>query len=184
MNSDSQPRVPSLRELYWVDFTIRRSATAIMMGGLLSAGVWWMAETAAPVVPPNEPPIEIVYGPWVAAAGIGLAVLAGIVLLRRYLLVKEILRHGVSITGIVETADRFDTNTHSDTGTLKTTPTYAYYVTVRYTVDGFEQKVRVKLPHSPGTYGLKQDGDADLLVLNSMPHKPLIRPLYLGRTGR
>jgi hypothetical protein len=155
----------------------------MILGLMLAAGMWWMMQPVATAVPQAEPPMEALYGPWVITGGLVLAALAGIVLLRRYLLVKKILGHGANIKGTVEVADRFDTNMHSNTDTIQTTPTYAYYVTIRYAVHGVERKVRLKLPHSPGTYGIKQGGEVDLLALDWMPHKPLIRAVYLGGVG-
>lgn len=152
-------------------------------GLMLAIGIGWMTYTAAPVQPPEEPAIEIQYGPWVAAVGGGLVVLGGLVLLRRYLLVKNILCHGVLLKGTVEAADRFDTNMHGNSHTIRTNPTYAYYVTIRYAMYGVERKVRVKLMHSPSTYGIKQDGEVDLLALESKPHRPLIRAVYLPAWG-
>lgn len=127
--------------------------------------------------------MEVVYGPWGCLGGVVLAAVAGLILLQRYLRVKEILRHGATIRGTVEKADRFDTNMHSTTTRIQTTPTYVYYVTIRYAVHGIERKIRLRLPYSPSSYGLKEGGTVDLLALESAPHRPLIREVYLGNVG-
>ncbi|MFN0199350.1 MAG: hypothetical protein ACKVT0_21580 [Planctomycetaceae bacterium] len=157
----------------------------MVSGLILAAGIWWMIQPVSNAVPPEEPPIEVIYGPWVCVGGIAIAALAGIVLLRRYLLVKEILRHGTTIQGTVEETDVYDTNMRGNTSTIQSTRsrTYAYYVSIRYAVHGFDRTVRIKLFMSPSTYGMKKGGEVDLIVLDSVPHKPLIRAVYLGRTG-
>lgn len=153
----------------------------MISGLILAAGIWWVTQPVSTAVPPVEPPIEVIYGPWVCVGGVVFAALAGLVLMRRYLLVKEILCHGATIKGTVEEMDIYDTNMHSNTNRIQTTPTYAYYVSIRYDVRGFDRKVRFKLFHSPSTYGITKGGEVDLLVLDSAPHKPLIRVVYLGR---
>ena len=47
---------------------------------------------------------------------------------------------------------------------------------------GMEQKVCLRLPHSPGTYGIKAGGEVELLALEWAPQKPLIRAVYQERT--
>lgn len=149
------------------------------LGLMLAVGIWWVIQPAPNADPTLEPSDTVIYAPWISAAGGVLAALSGFILLRRYLLVRKILRHGVIIQGIAEEVERQDTNMHSNTTTMQTTPTYAYYVTVRYTVRGLERKVRFRLPHSPGTYRIKEGGEVDLLALESAPHRPLIREVYL-----
>lgn len=174
--------IPSLSSLYWSDVTIRRSFSAMTTGLMVAAGMWLMLQPVPNALPQAEPPIEVVYAPYVEVGALVFAGLAGLVLLRRYLFVKEVLRHGNTIYGIVDKTDVYDTNMHSDSNTIKTMPTYAYYVTVRYEVQGAEYKVCFKLMHSPSTYGLKKDGDVELIVLDSAPGNPLIRSvLYFDR---
>jgi len=181
MNSVPQS-IPGFRSLYWADFTIRRAINAMIMGVVLAAGIWWMIQPVPNALPVAEPPPEVVYGPWVCAGGLVFSALAGIVLIRRYLLVKEILNHGTAVKGTVEDIDIYVT-TRRDSNSSQTSTTRSYYVTLRYDVRGFDQKISIKLLHSPSTYGIRKDGEVDLLVLDSAPHKPLIRAVYLGRTG-
>lgn len=180
--NNTETLFPSFRTLYWQDFTIRRAFNGMIGGLILAAGIWWMIQPVPNALPQPEPPPEVVYGPWVCVGGIVFSVLAGIVLIRRFLLVKEILSHGIAVKGTVEDVDVY-VATHRETGSSTTTTTRSYHVTFRYEVQGFEQKLRVKLFHSPGTYGLKKEGEVDLIVLESAPHKPLIRAVYLGRAG-
>ena len=84
----------------------------------------------------------------------------------------------------MEEVDRHDTNMHNNSTTMNTSATYVHYVNLRYDVHGDEQKVRLRLPHSPSTYDIKTGGEVDLLVLDSLPHKPLIRSVYLCRSAR
>lgn len=181
MNSAPMP-VPGFRTLYWQDFTIRRAFNGMIGGLILAAGIWWMIQPVPNALPQAEPPPEVVYGPWVCVGGIVFSVLAGLVLIRRYQFVKEILTHGITVKGTVEDVDVY-VATHRTTGSSTTTTTRSYHVTLRYEVQGLERKLRVKLFHSPGTYGLKKEGEVDLIVLESAAHKPLIRAVYLGRTG-
>jgi hypothetical protein len=118
----------------------------------------------------------------VAAGGLALTAVAWGVLARRYVLVRKILSQGTPIKGKAVVVDRYDTNSHSDSDTapMQFTPTYVYYVTLRYVVEGVERKVRLRLPYSPGTYGIKEEGEVELLVLAEAPRKPLIREVYLG----
>ena len=87
--------------------------------------------------------------------------------------------------GTAVVVDRYDTNSHSDSDTapMQFTPTYVYYVTLRYVVEGVKRKVRLRLPYSPGTYGIKEEGEVELFVLAEAPRKPLIRAVYLGGIG-
>lgn len=181
MNSAPQS-IPGFRSLYWADFAIRRAVNAMVAGVILAAGIWWVAQPVPNALPAAEPSPEVVYGPWVCAGGLVFSALAGIVLIRRYLLVKEILSHGTVVKGAVEDIDYYVT-TRRNSNSSQTTTTRSYHVTLRYDVRGFDQKIRIKLLHSPSTYGIKKDGEVDLLVLDSAPHKPLIRAVYLGRTG-
>ncbi len=172
--------MPSFRSLYWADFTIRRSITAMGAGVMLVVGIWWITQPVPNALPQEVPPPEVAYRPWLVAAGVTLTALAGIVLLWRYLLIKKIICHGVTVKGTVDLVERFDTNSRSNKSRIQTTPTYAYYVTIRYTMHSRERKFRLKLLHSPGTYGMKQGEEVDLLALDWVPERVLIREVYLG----
>ena len=175
--------VPSLRTLYWAEPAIRKSFTLMIMGLMLAVGIWWVIKPMPNAAPPVSPSLEALYAPWISAGGIILAALAGIVAAGRYLLVRKTFTSGETIKGTVEEVSRQDTNMHSNTNRMKTTPTYVHYVTIRYDLHGDDYKRRFKLPHSPSTYGIKKDGEVDLMVLESLPRSPLIRAVYLETTG-
>ena len=181
MNS-TPDALPDFRSLYWSDFTIRRAVVPIIMGLMLAAGMWWMVQPIPNAVPQEEVPPEIAYAPWLAAGGLVVSAVSALVLVRRYLLVKKILGEGSAVKGTAVKVDRYDSNRdrNSSTSTLQFTTSYVYYVTIRYEVQGVERKVRLKLLFSPGTYGIKEDGEVELLVLDAKPRKPLIRAMYLG----
>lgn len=170
--------VPSLKTLYWVEPAIRKSFTVMIMGLMPAVGIWWVIKPFPNAVPPVSPSMEALYAPWISAGGIVLAALAGIVMTGRYLLVRKTFTNGESIKGTVEEVSRHDTNMHSNTSRMNTTPTYVHYVTIRYDLHGDDYKRRFKLPHSPSTYGIKKDSEVDLMVLESLPRKPLIRAVY------
>ena len=175
--------MPSLRALYYADFTIRRALTPMIMGLMLAIGIWWVVKPMPNAVPTAELSTTALYAPWISAGVVVLAVFAGAVVVRRYLLVRKIHSHGVCIRGTVEAMDRHDTNMHSNTSRMETGATYVYYVTIRYAVHGIERTIRLRLPHSFGTYGIKEGGEVDLLVLEWMPQKPIIRAVYQERSG-
>lgn len=154
----------------------------MILGLMLAAGIWWVVQPPPNAAPSEELMMTTKYAPWISAGGVALAAIAGAVLILRYRLVRKILSRGVAVKGIVEVSDRHDTNMHSNssTDTMQTAPTYVYYVTIRYAMHGRERKVRLRLPFSPGTYGIKQDGEIDLLALDEAPDKPLIRAVYLN----
>jgi hypothetical protein len=181
--SEVRGSLPSLRSLYWRGYTIRRATTAVVTGVVLAAGIWWMLQPVPGALPHAEPPMEAVYGPWVALGGIALSILSGIVLARRYLLVKRILLEGDVIRGTVVSTNRYDTNSDSDSDTIRKSPTYVYYVTICYSNHGIDRKFQVRLPHSASTYGLRKGEDTDLLVLHGVSHQPLLRAVYLAREG-
>jgi hypothetical protein len=184
MKSTPHP-FPGLRTLYRVESMIQRSVTVMILGLMLAGGIWWVVRPFPNAPTPAYPSMTVQYAPWISAAGVTLAALAGLVVLGRYLLVKKIFSHGDVIKGTAVEVDRHDTNMHSDTrtGSMRTTPTYVHYVTLNYDVHGDDYTVRQKLPHTPSTYGIKKGGEVALLVLEAMPRKPLIREVYLGSAG-
>lgn len=175
--------IPGFRSLYWSDFTLRRSVHACGLGLMVVIGIWWAFQPATPVVSKEDAAFDAAFARYAQAGGAVLALVAGAIWIRRYLLVKKILTRGAIVPATVEEVDVFDTNRHSDSSRIRTTPTYAYYATVRYSMHGRERTARFKLLHSPSTYGLKKGGETDLMVLDAAPGTPLIRSVYLGRIG-
>lgn len=182
MNSTPQP-LPGLGSLYRSDFTIKRAMHALAFGLLVAVGVQWASQPVAPANPPVEQMFEPAEVNMISAGGLVLSALGLIVLVWRYLRVKKILGQGAVIKGVVEDIEVFSQETGSDTQPIgKRARTYSYHATLRYTVNGVEKKVRLKLPNSGFTYGMAKGHETDLSVLESAPGKPLIRAVYLGRS--
>ena len=174
--------VPGLKALYWRDLTIKRAVDTVGFMLLVAAGFRWAAPTGSP--PPGvDLSFEIAMAKWVPVGAIVIAALALIILMRRHLWVKAVLTQGVALKGKLEDVDVFtrEDSDSENTPAFQRSVTRSYYVTLRYLWRGADQKVRLKLPNSPYTYGLSKGRDVDLIVLDSAPHKPLIRSVYLGR---
>jgi hypothetical protein len=178
---NTTPSIPGLSTLYARDFTIKN---AINKGGfmlLAAAGFRWFAPSGTP--PPGvDLSFEIAMAKWVPVGALILAAIALIVLVWRYLWIKKVLSQGDTIRGSVEDVDVYSREaSHSDT-----TPAFqrsyirSYYAIIRYTVQGVERKVRLKLPNSPSVYKIFKGKETELIVLDSAPGKPLIRSVYLG----
>lgn len=182
-SSSSPPKLPSLPALYWCDFTIRRAIRALVFGLLIAIAIPWVTKPI-PGTPPTEPTFEVIAAPWLSRGGWALAALSAAILLWRYQRVRTILGQGARIKGVIDELDvysRTNENASSTTTPFRTPKIHSYYVTIRYPAGGREQKVRLKLPNSGFTFGLAKGGEVDLMVLESAPDKPLIRPVYLGR---
>lgn len=115
---------------------------------------------------------------------LAVAALALVAAVWRYARVRKVFTEGALIQGkVVELkTDIWETTANRDQsrGINKETRR-SYYITFLYKVLGTEHTVRQKLPHSGSTYGLKQGGEVDLMVLDSHPNKPFIRAVYLWR---
>lgn len=170
---------PGFRSLYWADFPLRRTMRAMCMGGLVAIGGGWMLQPVPNALPQYEPPIEVQFAPWMIVGGIAVAILSAVFVLLRYRWIRQVLLHGESIQGTADLLDIYDTNMHGSSDRIRKTPTYAYYVNIRYEWRGLERTVRFKLLHSPSTFGIRKGQPVELLVLDSAPHKPLIRSVYL-----
>jgi hypothetical protein len=178
------PSIPSLKSLYWRDFTIRRAANVAGFMLIAAFGIRWVSQPMPNAVVKVElsPPEEFVMK-WGFPIGLALVALAVLVLMWRYQWLKQALSRGTAIKGVVDDVDVYATeNKHSDTTpAFQRSYTRSYYARIRYTMRGVERKVRLKLPNSAGTYKIAKGGDVDLLVLESAPGRPLIREVYLGR---
>lgn len=108
-----------------------------------------------------------------------MAVLAVIVLAWRYRTVKKILTNGSIITGTVEDLEVYSHRTNSDSSTSRPSYSRSYYATVRYAIHGTEKTVCLKIPNSGYTFGLVKGRETELIVLDELPNKPLIRSVYL-----
>lgn len=178
---NTTPSIPSLKSLYYRDFIIKN---AINKGGfmlLAAAGFRWFTPSGTP--PPGvDLSFEIAMAKWVPVGAIILAAIALIVLVWRCTWIKKVLSEGDTIKGTIEDVDVYSREaSHSDT-----TPAFqravirSYYAIIRYTAQGTERKVRLKLPCSPSVYQIFKGKETELIVLSSAPDKPLIRAVYLS----
>ncbi|HSI65430.1 MAG TPA: hypothetical protein VLE43_20050 [Candidatus Saccharimonadia bacterium] len=175
--------LPSFSTLYWNDFGIRRWANTFGFSLIVAAGVRWATQPVsnAPITPDNTFDAEL--GTWVPVGALVVAVVAMVLLVRRYLLVKRTFTQGATIKGIVEHIEISSRENDTDrTPGQKRSYTRTYWADLVYTFAGKERKVRLKLPNSGFTFGLVKGGETDLMVLESRPDKPLIRSVYLRRS--
>lgn len=184
MNS-ATPSIPSARSLYRSDFIFKRAVNTCGFAVIVAAGFIWASQ---PI--PNAPPsvdlsFEAAMAKWVPPVAFAVAALALIVAVWRYLRVRKVFVQGAVIRGTVEElkTDIWKTTANVDQshGTKYRTMR-SYYATIRYTAQGAERVVRQKLPNSGFVFGLTQGAAVDLMVLDSMPDRPLIRAVYLGRS--
>jgi hypothetical protein len=183
MNS-APPTLPGLYALYRRDLIIEAAINACFFGVFASVGMLWASQPVGPPppVPTGDEAFNAAMSHYVIVGGLVFAALALLVLIWRYLLVRKILSQGSSIKGMVEEIDVRSREIENSTSTpLKRSYTYTYYAIVRYTLNGVERKVRIKLPNSGFTYAIAKGKETDLLVLESKPKKPLIRAVYLDR---
>lgn len=177
MNLVPQP-IPGLLSLYWRDLIIGKAVRVSIFGVLIAVGIQW----ATLPTPPNEiPSFEAVMADYVMMGGLFLSAVALIVLAWRYLRVRKILTHGVTIKGIVEELDVYSIRTDSTQTSGPATYRRVYYANIRYAWHGIDREVCIKLPNSASVYSIFKGHPVDLVVLDTAPSKPLIRTVYLGR---
>lgn len=183
MNS-ANPSTPSLQSLYWNDVIFKRMVNTCGFAVIVAAGITWASQPM-----PNAPPPEsISFDPAaldiVPPIALGVAAVALMIAVWRYLQVQKFFTQGKVVRGTVEELKtetwRTTANVDQSHG-IKYKTMHSHYITLRYTMHGKERSVRQKLPNSGFTFGLQQGGEVDLMVLDSMPDKPLIRAVYLGR---
>jgi hypothetical protein len=147
-------------------------------------GFRWAESSGSP--PPGvDLSFEIAMAKWVPVGALIIAVLALIVLARRFSWVRTVLRDGVAVTGIVENVDVHTREAqHSENSPAFQRATIrSYYAKIGYNWEGADKQVRLRLPSSPFVHGIAKGGNVELLVLASAPDKPLIRTVYFNRFG-
>jgi hypothetical protein len=164
--------------LYQRDLIFKRAAFAGFFGVVVAVGMQWAAHGIT--LAPDAEEFETAFIKWVTVAGIVLAILAGLVAIRRYLWVRKVLTRGVLVTGTVVKLESHDVGGRKD-AFGRPIANYAYYTTLRYEMHGRERNASLKLPNSGYTYHLVKGGETELMVLDSAPDRPLIRALYLGK---
>jgi hypothetical protein len=177
------PSIPSIKSLYHRDNIIGRSLRTMGFALFAAAGFKWASQPVNSVVEVENSPIEIWVMHWGPTVAVVVAALAAIVLVRRFLWVKQVLSTGTTISGTVEDIDLYEREaSHSDsTPAFQRSIIRTYVVDIRYAWNGVEKQARLKLPLSPFTYNISKGGKVDLLVHESAPDKPLISIVYLGR---
>ena len=154
--------VPSLLSLYERDLTIGGAMRACVGAVIVAMGIQW----ATLPTPPNEvPSFEAVMADYVALGGIGVSLVAAVILVLRYRRVKKILSQGVTLKRWVEKVNVTSRQTNSDSDTaFKASYSHSYYVTLRYHAQGMDRWVTRKLPRSNTTYNAFEGREIDLVV--------------------
>jgi hypothetical protein len=176
------PALPGLMALRRRDHIIERALKTAGFMVVVIAGFIWAAPSGAP--PPGvDLSFEIAMAKWVPVGAAIIAILASIVLARRYFWVHKVLREGVAVRGILEDVDVYtrEAKSSENTPAFQRATIRSYIAVVRYTWEGSAREARLRLPNSPFVHGLAKDRDVDLIVHPSAPRKPLIRAVYLGR---
>ncbi len=181
MNS-TPPSIPSVSSLFWNDFPFKRAVSVCGFAVMVAVGFWWLSQP----MPNAVVPVDVSFEKRVPPVALAVSALALLVAVWRYLRVRKFFTRGSVIHGTVEElkTDTWQTTANVDQshGTKYRTER-SYHITLRYTAMGAERTVRQKLPNSGFTFGLKQGGEVELMVLDSLPDKPLIRAVYLRKTG-
>ena len=165
-----------------MDFAIRRATHVAAFSLLAGFGMRWAGQPQPNAVIVEHAPEMAYIQQWAVPAGLLIAALALMVLVRRYRWIGKTLRQGTAIQGIVRNVDIYEREAER----TSTTPAFGaakirtYYAEIGYTCQGVEHRVRFKLPFSPPTYQMAVDREVDLIVLDCTPKKPLIRKVYLG----
>lgn len=180
MNPPS-PALPSLWSLRARDTIIRRTQNMTIFGILAAVGIQW-ANQPVPGQPPSAVSLEASTA-WLASlGGLVFSAICAFFMIRRYLLVKKILSQGTVIKGMLDDISVHATETNSnDENRTKANYRHSYHAHISYHFLGEDRKVRVKLPFSGFVLGLKKGQETELVVLESLPKRPLIRSVYVGR---
>ena len=184
--NQTAPTLPGFGSLYFLDRPLRRAVTAGGFGLLFAIGIRWVTSPQPnAVVKVEHSPIEIWVMQWGSVIGLVVAALALLFLVRRFLWIKKVLSHGITIKGTVEDVDIYsrEADTSSTTPMFRRPKIYTYYALIRYSWQGVDRKVRFNLPYSPSTHNLFKGRDTELMVLASSPGRPLIRSVYLEPIG-
>lgn len=184
MNSTPQS-LPGIQSLYHLDPVIKRAASTLGFSLFAAVGIHWVSQPAPSVVQVEQSPLEIWVLKWGPTVALVVAALALVVLARRYFWVKKVLSEGTTIKGTVDEVTIYEREAEKS----ENSPAFGgaiirtYYATIRYSWQGAENKVRLKLPYSPGTFKVAKGGEVDLILLESAPKKPLMRAVYLDPIG-
>jgi hypothetical protein len=180
MNPETQS-LPSFKSLYFVDLPLRRSAKLCVAGLVLAAGMMWLSPSIAAAPASADRDFDMSLTHYATLAASGMIFLGLILLVRRYLLVKRILTQGNIIPAMVDDLEAVEVRQEVEDSPISRTVGHSYYAWIRYTYQGEERTVRLRLPSSGFVFGLAKNHETQVLLLDSKPSKPLIRSVYLGR---
>jgi len=186
MNETAAP-VPTLLALYERDLTFGRAAKVAVFALMAGFGLHWAGQpNASAVVEVERPPVEDIIVQWAIPGGIGISVIALLIVGWRYLWIKKVFQNGVIIQGLVEDVDVYTREVSSDSATRSAfnRPTISsYYVMIRYVWQGTDKTIRRKLVLSPSFFKMYKGKETELILLESAPGRPLIRAVYLETPG-
>ena len=176
----------NLLSLFWHDFTIKNAMKPVGMGLMIAAGGQWMSQTLAAVpasVPASvEHEFDVSMAFYMTVGGLVLAALSAVIVLWRYSYIRRVLNDGNIVEATIEKLESSYSEVNSDSSVIgKRSYRYFYYATVCYFGVGVEHKIRIRLPSAGLTYGLVKGEKTAVSFLQSEPHKPLIRAVYLAR---
>ena len=182
MNS-APPAIPTLSMLFWNDRIFHRAVYFAGFALMVAVGFWWVSRPMPNAPPPSvDLSFEKAMAERIPPVALAVAALALLVAGLRYLRVRKVFTEGSLIRGTVQElkSESFQTTANVDQshGTKYRT-VHSYYITLRYTAQGVERTVRQKLPNSGFTFGLREGGEVELMVLDSKPDRPYIRAVYL-----
>jgi hypothetical protein len=177
------PFLPSLSTLYWNDRAFGRWAKAFCFSLVVAAGMWWATRPMPNAIVTENTAFDAEVGKMVPPIAIAVAVVALVLLILRYLVVKKTFTQGTVIKGLVEDIEVYSREQDTDRSPGQgRSYVRTYWATLVYTFGGKERRVTLKLPNSGFTFGLMKGGETDLVVLESRPDKPLIRSVYQKRS--
>ena len=172
--------LPSLRSLYWNDALFRRAVKTAGFAVFVAVGVWWATQPNVAVVIDRS--FEDAAGKVAPPVALAVSALALILAAWRWQYVRKIFTEGAAVPGKVVKlkCDKWQTSANVDQSHgSKMETRYSYSITFSYIVKGEERTLTRKLPNSGFVFGLKEGGPVELMVHDSRPDKPLIRPVYL-----
>ena len=152
------------------------------MGLMFAAGGLWMSQTLGSAPPSVEHEFDVAMAFYMSVGGLVLAGLAALIVLWRYRYIRGVLNDGTIVEATIEKLESSYSEVHRNSRAIgKRSYRYSYYVTVCYFGLGTEHKIRIRLPSAGLTYGLVKGEKTEVSFLQSAPHKPLIRAVYLAR---
>lgn len=183
MKPTPAPALPSLSTLYWNDRAFGRWVKAFGFSLVVAGGMWWATRPVPGALVTENTAFDAELGKAVPPIALAVAVLALVLLVWRYLVVKKTFTQGTIVKGVVEDIEVYSREQDADrTHGQKRSYVRTYWATLVYNFAGKERRVKVRLPNSGFTFGLAKGHETDLVVLESRPDKPLIRSVYLKRS--